>query len=483
VHHFDNKQQGDGMIPKPKGGICRSLAIVILFLIIPGKGYSSNYPQWLQAYQEGTLALNDAYYGIGSSEFVGNSADDDSRRKSKDRALDELCYQLSVSIKSEFKENLKQKGQFTDQEVASSLFVSTQKVFSGIREKHHWTDPQHNLYWVMVIIDKTDADRQVKQQDFVKKVVERLEHNQREIAAGIKKMSVVLNQQMQFYKHRMNNFEKLLKTIDTKVGSAGDQTKAEYAGIKNEITKLGDKWNKQEEMLRDQNQKMAALMHENQSLQNLLKKSAGSEQMEALMAQNKALQDLFARVSHNIQSDHFLALTQDDVKNQSNHPGFTVKIAPLKGQGAYYYDGENIRFRVQASRNCYIKVIYLSSIGDDTAGETRMNTLLFPNVHDQDNYIAAGETTIIGKMGELVAQPPYGKDIVTVVASLKQFTDIDESLHRAAARGRYDQRITRNVSDAVRSRGIGVASRDRLTPSVSGGAFVSDTCFIITRKM
>ena len=471
------------MTPKHNARTYRHLVILILLLIIPGTGYSSGNPQWLKEYHDGTLKLNNVYYGIGSSEFVGDSPDDDSRRKSKDRALDELCYQLSVSIKSEFKENLSQKGQFSDQEVASSLFVSTQKVFSGIREKHQWTDSQHNLYWVMVIIDKAEADRQVKQQDFVKKVVDRLEHNQREIAAGIKKMTVVLNQQMQFYKHRMNNFEKLLKNIDTKVGSAGDQTKTEYAGIKNEITKLGDKWNKQEEMLQDQNKKMTALMRENQSLQDLLKKSASSAQMETLMNQNKALQDLFAKVSNNIQRDHFLALTQDDVKNQNNNPGFNVKITPLKGQGAYYNDGESIRFRVQASRNCYIKVIYLSSIGDNAAGETRMNTLLFPNVHDKDNYITAGESMIIGKMGELVAQTPYGKDIVTVVASLEQFTDIDENLRRAAASGQYYQSVTRNVSDAVRSRGIGVAPRDRLKASSSGGTFVSDTCFIITRKM
>ena len=312
----------------------------------------------------------------------------------------------------------------------------------------------------MVIIDKADADRQVEQQNFVKKVVDRLEHNQREIASGIKKMTAVLDQQMQFYKHRMNNFEKLLKAIDTKVGSAGDQTKAEYAGIKNEITKLGDRWNRQEEMLRDQNKKM-----------------------EALMAQNKALQDLFAKVSNNIHRDHFLALTQDDVENQNNNPGFKVKITPIKGQGANYYDGESIRFRVEASRNCYIKVIYLSSIGDNAVGEKRMNTLLFPNVHDRDNYIRAGEPMIIGKKGELVAQTPYGKDIVTVVASLTQFTDIDESLRRAAASGRYYQSVTRNVSDAVRSRGIGVAPRSQLEAPSSGGTFVSDTCFIITRKM
>jgi len=449
------------MIPKNSGRTYWNAVILMLLLIIPGVGHSSNYPQWLQAYHDGALKLNDVYYGVGSADFIeGSSEISERKRQSKDRALDELCYQLSVSIKSEFKEKLVQKGQHADQDVASSLFVSTKKVFSGIRVKDSWTDIQNSVYWVMVVIDKAEADRQVKQQDFVKEVVDRLANNQQEIAAGIKKMTAVLIQQGKINEARFDELKIFMKTIDQKVGSAGDQTKAEYTGIKSEINNLGNKWNKQEEMLRDQNKKM-----------------------ETLMSQNKALQELLAKISNNIHGDHFLALTQDDVKNQSKNPKFNVKITPLKGQGADYYDGESIRFRVEASRNCYVKVIYLSSIGDGAAGENKMNTLLFPNVHDRDNFIMAGRPTIIGKMDELVVQKPYGKDIVTVVASIQQFTDIEESLRKAAASGQYYQKVTRNISDAVKSRGIGVAPPSTVKTSPSSGTFVSDTCFIITRKM
>ena len=452
------------MIPKNSGRTYRKALISVLLLILPGVAHSSNYPQWLQAYHDGTLKLTEVYYGVGSADFIEGATEiSESKRQSKDRALDELCYQLSVSIKSEFKEKLVQKGQHADQDVASSLFVSTKKTFSNIQVKHSWTDTQNSVYWVMVVIDKTEADRQVKQQDFVKEVVDRLANNQEEIAAGIKKMTDVLIQQGKINEARFDELKKFMKTIDKKVGSAGDQTKEEYTGIKSEINNLGNKWNKQEEMLRDQNKKM-----------------------DALMSQNKALQDLIAKISMNIQGDHFLALTQDDVKNQIKNPEFNVKITPLKGQGADYHEGESIRFRVQASRNCYIKVIYLSSIGDGAADETRINTLLFPNAHDRDNYIMAGKPTIIGKMGELIVQKPYGKDIVTVVASIKQFTDIEESLRQAANSGQYYQRVTRNVGDAIRSRGIGVASTTSLnTQKISplDGSFVSDTCFIITRKM
>ena len=447
------------MIQKNNARIFWIVAALSLLLVIPGAGYSSTYPQWLQAYHDGTLNLTGVYYGVGSADFIGDKPNYDSRKLSKDRALDELCYQLSVSIKSELKENLSQKGQYSEQEVASSLFVESRKVFSGIREKQNWADPENSVYWVMVVIDKAKADRQAKHQDFINEVVKLLKEGQEEIVAGIKKMTAVLNQQMQFYKKRMNNFEKLLTIINQKVGSAGDQTKAEYTNIKSEITKLGDQWNKQEQMLRDQNKKM-----------------------ESLMSQNKALQELLAKISNNIKGDHFLALTQDDVRNQSKNPEFNVGITPLKGQGAVYYDGQSIRFRVQASRDCYVKVIYLSSISDEGAGETRMNTLLFPNPHDRNNFIRAGTPAIIGKMGELVAQTPYGKDIVTVIASPSQFTDIEESLRKAAASGQYYQKVTRSVREAIQERGIGVAKCIGNTSTDDTGSYVSDTCFIITRK-
>jgi len=448
------------MIPKNSGRTYWKAMVLVLLLIIPGVGHSSNYPQWLQAYHDGALKLTEVYYGVGSADFIeGSSEISESKRQSKDRALDELCYQLSVSIKSEFKEKLVQKGQHVDQDIASSLFVSTKKVFSGIRVKDSWTDIQNSVYWVMVVIDKAEADRQVKQQDFIKEVVDRLANNQEEIAAGMKKMTAVLIQQGKINEARFDELKKFMKTIDKKVGSGGDQTKAEYTGLKSEINNLGNKWNKQEEMLRDQNKKM-----------------------EVLMSQNKALQELLAKISNKIHEDHFLALTQDDVKNQSKNPAFTVTITPLKGQGVNYYDGESIRFRVQASRDCYVKVIYLSSISDEGAGETRMNTLLFPNPHDPNNFIRGGETVIIGKMGELVAQTPYGKDIVTVVASQSQFTDIQESLRKAVASGQYYHNVTRNVGDVIRSRGIGVAPPGSVKTSPTTGSFVSDTCFIVTRK-
>jgi hypothetical protein len=435
------------------------LAWLTAVLFIPRSGRAADSPQWLQAYHEGTLNLDGKYYGVGSAEFIGEKPDYESQRLSKDRALDELCYQLSVAVKSQLTESLSQKGNFSEQQVASSLFVSTRKVQSGVQEKSKWTDPNDRQYWVMVIIDKAEADRQVKQQDFVKEVVDRLEKKQQEIMDGIKSMTAVMNQHMKINEKRMKNVEGLLTTINDKVGSAGSQTQAEYAAIKGDIQKIEQQWQKQEALLGSQNARM-----------------------EALMRQNETLAGMFAKLSENIHKDQFLALAQDDVKNKTAQPQFEVRIAPLKGQGADYFEGESIQFRVTANRDCFIKVIYLSSIGVGQKTETRVNTLLFPNMHDRNNRLRANQSVVIGRQGELIVQPPFGKDIVTVVASPTQFSDIGELLDKAE--GRYYSEVTANTRGVLqlRSRGIGVA-RQLDDASVSDKpAFASDTCFIVSHK-
>ena len=109
--------------------------------------------------------------------------------------------------------------------------------------------------------------------------------------------------------------------------------------------------------------------------------------------------------------------------------------------------------------------------------------MLFPNEHDRDNWLPAGENKIIGKHGELEIRPPFGKDVVTVVASEKQFTDIEENLKRAP--GTYYSVVTGNTRDAIRVRGLGVvqpATREypgSAQPSDSGRV-ASDTCFIVS---
>jgi hypothetical protein len=445
----------------------QSLMVGILLgmslLLAPLAGLAYN-PAWLQAHLDGTLKISGFYHGVSFAPFKGKTPDHATMRLARDRALDELCYALSVSIKSEFEDRIVGSRDYEEQQVASSLFVSTRKVLSGVEQKGKWLDSKRRRYWVLVTIDKKKADHQLEEQKFINEVVDRLENKQDEIINGIEKIATLLDQNMQLYAERMQHFEKLLATIDKKVSSAGADTKNEYASIQQEIKALEQSRKKQAERFDSAQQ-------------------AQSQQISDIMHQNKMLQDLLMQISAKIQKDYFLALTDDDVKRKERTSNFWVKIEPEKGQGADYYAGDKIRFRVRTSKGCYIKVIYLTSAGQSRENEKRMNILLFPNEHDRDNWIGAGETKVIGKHGELEIQPPFGKDVVTVIASEKQFTDLEENLKQAA--GSYYSVVTGNTRDAIRVRGLGVVQ-----PATSGytgsaqpvdsGTPTSDTCFLVS---
>lgn len=427
-------------------GLCFSVLIILIPLTA-----SAIPPDWLQNHLQGKLKLSGAYHGVSFANFEGKTPDYDAMRLAKDRALDDLCYKLAVSVRSQFEEKIAQTGEYTEENVSSSLFVGTRQTLSGVEEKYKYIDSRKKRYWVILVIDKAKADKQVGSQKFINEVVDRLNHKQDEILEGIKHISSVLSQNMKGYADQMNHFQNLLETIDTKVEASGSQTKKEYSLLYQEIKKL-------------------------QGTQQQ------SNQIEELINQNKILQNMLIQITGKIQKDYFLALTNDDVKHKADNPNFRINIEPDKGQGADYYYGENIRFRVRASNGCYIKVIYLSSTEEGSGSEKRINILLFPNVHDKDNWIRAGETKEIGRLGELEVSPPFGKDIITIVASRTQFKDIEEALRQAE--GGYYSEVTSNTNGALQIRNRGVTVTQSVSSSVSGDLpsdpIATDTCFIVS---
>jgi len=446
----------------------RLIIICVFFLIsLPGTSFAaftSYPPAWINDHQNGSLKQAGLYHGVSFADFKGDTPGYDDMRQAKDRALDELCYQLSVSVKSQFKESLSQQGAFDEQHVASSLFVSTRKTLSGIKEKAKWTDSKKHRHWVLLVIDKTKADRQVKHQKFINEVVDRLENRQDEILKGTKEIANILNRNMKAFDDRMVQLQNLLKTIEKKTDASGESTRKEYADIRSQI----------EQLERTRKQHLSKIESAQQQQ---------SQKIDELINQNKEFKDLLSRIARSIKNDYFLALTDDDVKHGGKSRDFKIRIESEKGQGADYYNGEKIKFKIKATRDCYIKVIYLSCAGKGRKTQT-INTLLFPNVHDQNNRIRAGETKVIGKLGELEVQPPFGKDVITVIASEKQFTDIKETLRKAES-GYYSETVS-NTRGAVAFRGIGVVQPANLPVgsqyqgTTATTQIATDTCFIVS---
>ncbi|MBW2634167.1 MAG: hypothetical protein JRE14_08595, partial [Deltaproteobacteria bacterium] len=221
----------------------RILAAAVWFVLIfgflmSGTALAAFSPDWLQAHLDGTLKMKNLYNGVSFAEYEGDLPGYDTMRLAKDRALDELSYQLSVSVRSTFEDSIIKKGDYEEQNIASSLFISTRKVLSGIGERDKWTDAGKRRYWVLLVIDKKEADRQMDQQKFINEVVDRLEHKQDEVIEGIKQMTMVLNNTMDIYNDRVDQLEGLLETIDDKIEASGTQTREGYGALRVEILRL-----------------------------------------------------------------------------------------------------------------------------------------------------------------------------------------------------------------------------------------------------
>jgi len=251
-----------------------SLAAFSIFLFSSTLGAASRQPQWLHSHLNGTLKLTGVYHGISFADYRGKKPGYDAMRLARDRALDDLCYQLSVSVKSDFKNRILIKSGYEEEKIASSLFVSSRKVLSGVREKDRWTDSRGRRHWVLLTIDRRNADEQLQQQKFINEVVGRLDRKQDEILEGTKKIAGLLDRHMSIYSQQMKHYEKLLQSIDQKVTSASDQTKMEYDQIRQTITSLEKRQKLHDERMagfsQQQSKQIAELVHQNKILQNHL---------------------------------------------------------------------------------------------------------------------------------------------------------------------------------------------------------------------
>ncbi|MBW1692160.1 MAG: LPP20 family lipoprotein [Deltaproteobacteria bacterium] len=274
-----------------------------LFLIFAPICVASPQPLWVQKYMTGTFHIPEVYFGVGSASFDGASPYHDERELARKRAINDLSYNLSVVIKSEFANRIAQEGDFTDERIESSLFVTTRPVLSGVEPHESWTDTKKHLHWVLVTIEKQKADKQVAQQNFINEVIDRLEGKQDEVIQGIKTIEEVLSQRLTAYEGKITHLTGLVETIDSKIEHAGNQTRKEHALLQSEIKHLEQ------------------VFHTSQSAR-----------MEELIRQNKVLYQLIGKVSRKIDKDYFLSLSIDDIQyQQAKGRYYTTITATTRG--------------------------------------------------------------------------------------------------------------------------------------------------------
>ena len=92
----------------------------------------------------------------------------------------------------------------------------------------------------------------------------------------------------------------------------------------------------------------------------------------------------------------------------------------LKTNGRNFTAGDLLTVQVSADQDCYIRIYYLSA--DNKVAQ------IFPNQYQKENAIRKGATvTIPGPTAEFALRMgmPYGNEVLKVVASAEQFTDLE----------------------------------------------------------
>jgi len=432
--------------------------ILIVELLLLGSAFSQA-PNWVNDFENGTLNIPGMYHGINFAEY-SEQLDYDVMNTAKKRAMDDLCYQLSVMIQSDFKEKISQKGDFDQNEITSALFITSHLVLSGVTEKDKWDDKRNHRFWILIVIDKSSADQQVQENQFMQQVLTQLTQKQNEIYAGMETIKEILQSQMQKQNDKLGQLFDMFQSFDGLFKSSDQKIQNKYSSLHNDLQQIRKDW--------------SSFSNDYQLVQQ-----AQSNKLDQVIAQNQKMVQLFQNVMTTVNNDYLLTLMNEDVQQDKQNKDFKIRIESERGPGAVYYESEPIQFYVYANQDCYIKVTYLASMTDNQIKGVQ----LFPNMFEPNNYVKKGQRFIVGQSKKLIILPPFGVDIVTVVASRKPFplknaktTSVEKQMH--------------SPQDVLAYRGIGFASDNQTqfnfnplgNQKQSIEQMASNTCVIVTQK-
>jgi len=116
-----------------------------------------------------------------------------------------------------------------------------------------------------------------------------------------------------------------------------------------------------------------------------------------------------------------------------------VRAVTDRGAGAVYRDGEYLTIHVFVNQDSYLKVYHV-----DVNGKTQ---LIFPNQFYSNNKIKGGAMVTIPDAAypfKFQLGPPYGAEFIKVVASKRQFADIEKAFSDLP--GKAKEAMTRGLT-------------------------------------
>jgi len=136
----------------------------------------------------------------------------------------------------------------------------------------------------------------------------------------------------------------------------------------------------------------------------------------------------------------------DAIENQQ--PAFYVH-AELDRQRATYREGEALRLNVRSERDAYVYVLYQQADGKIYQ--------IYPNSVQPDNRVAAGQTVEIPCHDDLfrwIIGPPFGKEVVKVIASEKPMDDLSNVKMRSARFNRVPAKMLARTAAALKNEAV-----------------------------
>mgnify|MGYP005838161493 CR=1 FL=1 len=116
-----------------------------------------------------------------------------------------------------------------------------------------------------------------------------------------------------------------------------------------------------------------------------------------------------------------------------------VRAVTDRGAGAVYRDGEHLTIHVFVNQDAYLKVYH-----EDVNGKTQ---LIFPNQFYSNNKIKGGAMVTIPDATypfKFQLGPPYGAEFIKVVASTRQFADMEKAFSKLP--GKAKEAMTRGLT-------------------------------------
>jgi len=102
-----------------------------------------------------------------------------------------------------------------------------------------------------------------------------------------------------------------------------------------------------------------------------------------------------------------------------------IITAKSNSETMIFFEGDELKIAIQANRDCYFKVYHI-----DSNNEGR---LIYPNTVNPNNLIKANQQRIIPEAPmKYSIQAPFGQDTIMVIASERQFTDIENEITLAS---------------------------------------------------